>query len=136
MDNDNEIERIRTRKLEELTKKIKYESSKPKGPVKITDNNFNEILKTNELVLVDFWAEWCMPCKMISPIVEEIGRNFNSKLTVGKMNVDENRLIPSQLGINSIPTILLFKNGSLVDGVIGAVPKSTLEIMIKKWMKE
>jgi thioredoxin 1 len=92
-----------------------------------TDSNFDqEVLKSDKPVLVDFWAEWCGPCRMIGPIVEELSGEYDGKVSIGKMNVDENPGVPSKYGIRSIPTLLVFKNGELVDKIIGAVPKSLL----------
>ena len=100
-----------------------------------TDANFDEeVLKSSLPVLVDFWAVWCQPCKVIAPAVEELAKKYSGKVTVGKMNVDENRMVPGQFGIQSIPTLLLFKGGRLVDGVVGAVPKAQLENLVRKWM--
>jgi thioredoxin 1 len=92
-----------------------------------TDSNFDsEVLKSDKPVLVDFWAEWCGPCRMIGPIVEELSREYDGKVSVGKFNVDENPDIPTKYGIRSIPTLLVFKNGELVDKIVGAVAKSLL----------
>jgi len=94
--------------------------------IEITDTNFDEIIKSEQPVLMDFWAEWCGPCKMIGPIVEELAADYEGKATITKLDVDSNPDIASKFGIRSIPTLLLFKGGKVVDKVIGAVPKSVL----------
>ena len=101
-----------------------------------TDNNFeNDVLQSNLPVLVDFWAEWCGPCRQLSPIVDAIGADMADKLKVVKMNIDENPNTPTKFGIRGIPTLLLFKNGSLVGTKVGALPKSTLESWINETLK-
>lgn len=94
--------------------------------VEITDANFEEVIQSDKPVLVDFWAEWCGPCKMIGPVVEELAGEYEGKAVVGKVNVDENASVSAKFGIRSIPTLLIFKNGQIVDKQIGAVPKAVL----------
>jgi len=102
-------------------------------PIEVTDANFeSEVLKSEKPVLVDFWAEWCGPCRMISPIVEEIAREYDGTLKVGKIDVDANPQVSMQFGIRSIPTLLIFKGGRVVDQVIGAVPKRVLTEKLSK----
>ena len=99
----------------------------------LTDSNFEaEVLKSAEPVLVDFWAVWCGPCRAIAPAVEEVAKEFKGKAKVGKLNVDENQMVAGRFGIRSIPTLLVFKNGQVVDQVIGAVPKAKLVDALNK----
>ncbi len=102
-------------------------------PMEMTDSNFQqEVLSSDRPVLVDFWAEWCGPCKMIAPIVEELAHEYDGKLKVGKVDVDSNQQVSMQFGVRSIPTLLIFKSGKVVEQVIGAVPKRLLAEKIAK----
>lgn len=101
--------------------------------VEITDANFEElVLKSDKPVLVDFWAEWCGPCRMVGPVVEDIAKEYEGKAFVGKVNVDVNPEISVKFGIRNIPALLFFKNGEVVDKQVGAVPKSVLTEKLDK----
>jgi thioredoxin 1 len=96
-------------------------------PIELTETTFEqEVLKASMPVLVDFWAAWCGPCKMIAPIVEELATEYDGKLKIGKVDVDNNQKIAMQYGIRSIPTLLVFKGGKVVEQIVGAAPKKNL----------
>lgn len=95
--------------------------------IELTDSNFDDIVMKSEVpVLVDFWAEWCGPCRMVGPVVEELAKEYEGKAVVGKVDVDNNPEISTKYGIRNIPTLLFFKNGEVVDKQVGAVPKTVL----------
>lgn len=97
----------------------------------VTDDNFaTEVLASQQPVLVDYWAEWCGPCKMIAPILDEVATTYTGKLQIAKMNVDENREIPAKFGIRGIPTLMLFKDGQLAATKVGALSKAQLVAFI------
>lgn len=103
------------------------------GAQKITDENFEtEVLKSNIPVLVDFWAAWCGPCRIIAPIIEEIAEEYEGKVKVCKLNVDENPITPGKYGIRAIPTLIIFKNGEPIDIIVGAVSKNTIVNALNK----
>lgn len=103
------------------------------GILDLNDSTFeSEVLKSESPVLVDFWAPWCGPCRILAPVVEEIANSYTGRIKVGKINVDDNQETTMQYGIRSIPTLILFKNGKALDQIIGAVPKSEIEKMVKK----
>jgi len=96
-------------------------------PIAVTDSNFDaEVLRASGPVLVDFWAEWCGPCRMIAPLLEELATEMEGKITVAKVNIDENPQIPMKYGVRGIPTVILFKGGQVAATKIGALPKSKL----------
>src|SRR4030042_4392509 len=99
----------------------------------ISDGNFgDEVIKSDKLTLVDFWAPWCMPCKAIAPVIEELASTYDGKVKFTKLNVDDNPMTASSYGVRGIPTIILYKDGKVVDQVVGAVPRAELEKTIGK----
>ena len=130
----DELEQIRTRKIAEMMNRPEKPegSSRSVGPAILTDANFDAAIKANSLVVVDCWAAWCYPCRMIAPIVEELASEYGSAATFWKLNVDENPSTAMRYGIQSIPTILIIKNGVEVDRIIGVVPKMQIETVLKK----
>jgi thioredoxin 1 len=101
--------------------------------LQVTDDNFDaEIVNSDLPVMVDFWAEWCGPCRMVAPVVEELAKEYEGKIKVAKMDVDKNRQTPAKFGIRNIPTLILFKGGEVANTIIGAQPKSSIEAELKK----
>ena len=101
--------------------------------IAFTDENFDrEVLQSGTPVLVDFWATWCAPCKAIAPLIDIVADEYVGKVKVGKVNVDENQATPGKYGVRGIPTVILFKNGAILDQVVGAVPKSQIDALIAK----
>jgi thioredoxin 1 len=136
---DEELERIKKSKLEEIigrisgrTEVVKPSSKNAGKPVDLTDATFTKFIKESTLAVIDVWAPWCGPCRFVSPVVEEIARDYVGRIAFGKLNVDQNRRVAMEYGIMSIPTLLVFKKGQLVDRIIGAMPRQLLEPKITK----
>ena len=134
---DKELERIRRAKLQGMMKKS--EASEKGGivlnkPIEVTDATFEEMIQNHSLVVVDCWAPWCGPCYMVAPVIEELARDYAGKILFGKLNVDENREVSMQYQIMGIPTLLVFKNGKLVDRIVGAMPRQMLEPKITRYL--
>jgi len=105
------------------------------GPVEVTDATFGEVIQRHSLIVVDCWAPWCMPCRILSPIIEELAKDYAGKILFGKLNVDENQSTAHKYSIMSIPTLLVFKNGNLVDRIVGAMPRNILEPKITRLLE-
>jgi len=135
---DEELEKIRQRKLKQLIKKTSKTEGKEKSatnkPVEVTDATFKEMIHEHPLVVVDCWAPWCGPCFMIAPVIEEMARDYAGRILFGKLNVDGNREVAMEYQIMSIPTLLVFKNGKLVDRIVGAMPRQILEPKITRYL--
>jgi len=133
---DPELAAIRAKKLDRLLSAASapnFTASTWSGPIALSDATFPAEVRKPGAILVDFWAEWCGPCHRVAPVLEEVARARADRLRLGKMNVDENPTTPSRFGITSIPTMLLFKDGKLVDGIVGAVPKAEIEALLDRW---
>ena len=134
---DKELERIKMKKLREMLRRrlsggSEKQISFPDRPVNLSDMTFKEFIQKYPLVVIDCWAPWCGPCRILSPIIEEIARDYVGKIAFGKLNVDENPRVAMEYGIMSIPTLLIFKNGRLVDRIVGAMPRRMLEPRITR----
>lgn len=136
-DNDEEIERINRGKLIEMIKRkgLQDETKRVPAPpaagvIDLDDSNFSQI-SAYPISVVDFWAPWCGPCRMVAPTIKELAREYSGRVTFGRLNVDDNPITSSRFQIQSIPTIMIFKQGQPVDGLLGAVPKAYIEARIR-----
>jgi thioredoxin 1 len=134
MSSDDELEAIKHKKLAELQKEAatKAMMSSITEPIVLTDSNFASEVTKYPIMLVDFWAPWCGPCRMVSPIIEQLSREYSGRIAFGKVNVDENQRIAASFGIQSIPTLMIFKGSRAVDVIVGALPKAQIEMKLKQ----
>ena len=134
MSSDDELEAIKHKKLAELQKEAatKAMMSSITEPIVLTDSNFASEVAKYPVMLVDFWVPWCGPCRMVSPIIEQLSREYSGRVAFGKVNVDENQRIAASFGIQSIPTLMIFKGSKAVDIIIGAMPKAQIEMKLKQ----
>ena len=132
----DDLQEIRNRRREQLKKqymnggKKNMEENMPDTPVQLSDNNFDEKVKKYQTIVIDCWAPWCGPCRMVGPIVEELAKEMQGKVVFGKLNVDENRATSAKYGIMSIPSLLMFIDGQLIDTFVGAMPEPILKAKI------
>jgi len=104
------------------------------APIELSDANFDEFVKVNPVAIIDFWAVWCMPCKVIAPYVEDLAKKYAGRVAFGKVDADANQGKMMQYGIMGVPTLLFFKNGKMVDSIVGAHPKADIETKLKKYL--
>ncbi len=131
----DELERIRMKKLKELMSKFSKtpeKGVKEGNVVELNFMNFDEFVTSNPNVVVDFWAEWCGPCRMLSPVIKELSSEYAGKVKFAKVNVDENEVLAARFGISAIPALLFFKSGKVVDTLVGALPKAEIKAWIER----
>jgi thioredoxin 1 len=132
---DNELEDIRRRKLEALKGQNNDTGVKNlSGVTEVKDSSFEEFIKSAPLVIIDCWAPWCGPCRMLSPIIEQLAEEFQGKIKIGKLNTDENETTPMKFNITAIPTMLVFKNGVQADRIVGAGNKDFMRQKFSKYL--
>ena len=130
---DKEIDRIKKAKILDMLQRAQSQKLTSK-PIILTDSNFYSEVAKHRLIVVDFWAPWCGPCRMVGPLVEELADEYAGKVTFGKLNVDENTMVPSSFGVRGIPTLIVFKDGKAVDTLVGACSKSHIESKFKPYL--
>ena len=128
---DTELEKIRAKKKSDLVKKSSM-GEKISTPITVTDADFIEILQKHKLIVIDCWAEWCGPCRMVAPIIDELAKDYAGEIVFGKLNVDENPETATRYNIMGIPTLLIIKNGAEVDRMVGAAPKLLIQNKLKQ----
>ena len=134
-DEDAEMQSLRERKLVELMRRTRVQlqsGEKYNGkPIMLSDATFSSEISKYPVMVVDFWAVWCGPCRAVAPIIEQLAKEYSGRVAFGKLNVDENPLTSSEFQVESIPTLLIFRDGEPVDGIIGAAPKHEIESKLK-----
>jgi len=134
----DELDEIRKKKMEKMMSEMNKPPAPsvqfPNKPIVITDDTVDSAASQYPIFILDCWAQWCGPCRMLGPIIEELARDFSGKIVFGKLNVDENMQTSNKHNISAIPTMLVFKNGKLVDKLVGAYPKATLTAKIQKYL--
>ena len=134
MSDDSELEAIKQRKMAELQKAASARAAMAglTEPVVLTDSNFASEVAKYPVMLVDFWAPWCGPCRIVGPIIEQLAREYSGRVAFGKLNVDDNQMVAGSFGVQSIPTMMIMKAGKVVDVMVGALPKAQIELKLKQ----
>jgi thioredoxin 1 len=128
---DDEIEKIRERRMKDMMEKM----NKPDKPIELDDRTLGEAIREHPLLLVDFWAVWCPPCKIVAPVLEELAGELKGRVVFGKVDVGNNRSAAAEFGISAIPTLIVFSKGEQVDRIMGAVPKEHIMEVLKKYIE-
>jgi thioredoxin 1 len=137
---DEELEHLKIKKLEQLKNKYVNTNGEnkmtdmPNTPIKISDADINDQISNFNTLIVDCWAPWCAPCRILGPVIDELAKELQGQIVFGKLNVDENQQTSLKYGIMSIPSLLVFKNGELIDTIVGAMPKPMLKAKIALYM--
>ncbi|MEM3381163.1 MAG: thioredoxin [Candidatus Bathyarchaeia archaeon] len=130
MEENDELEAIKAKKMERLLEMARS----PPGPIKVSDMTFDETIRRNRLVVVDFWAEWCGPCMVLSPVIDQLAKEYAGRVLFAKLNIDENPAATAKFGVMSIPTLLIFKDSNIVDRIVGVAPKSRIESVLNSYL--
>ena len=131
----DELEKIKKEKIRRMMEKIEKQKY-PDHPIEVSDKDFESIIAKYPIVVIDCWAEWCLPCKLMAPIIEELAKKYRGKIVFGKLDVSLNKFIPMRFDIKAIPTLLVFKNGELVERIVGLHPSNLLESKLQKYLEE
>lgn len=140
MSEDDELERINKKKFEAMLAESQKRNKASEvaladgKPIQLSDATFSSEISKHPVMVVDFWAPWCGPCRMVGPIVEQLAKEYAGKVAFGKLNVDENPMVSEGFGIQSIPTMIVFQNGKAVNGLLGAVPKAQIENLFRPYL--
>ncbi|HDN96126.1 MAG: thioredoxin [Thermoplasmata archaeon] len=130
----DEVEKLKQKMLRKMLMNMQKKEEMPSKPLKATDENFDEIISKYDVVVVDFWAPWCGPCRLIAPVIEKLAKEMKGKVVFAKLNVDENPKMAMRYRVMSIPTLILFKEGKMADRLVGALPEDMLRDWVERYI--